>query len=84
MRGYAPTLWGAVPQQELLKSLFGVTAATYASESTLDVRRHEMEANRLHVGSRGKVLGSVAASAVAGVSTAARAATRQGGGTLPE
>jgi hypothetical protein len=72
-------------QLELLKRLFGETAATYAIESTLDARRREMDANRLHLGSSGKVL-DVAAPAVVGSasSTAAKAATREGGGELSE
>lgn len=64
---------------ELLKSLFGETAANYAIESNLDSRRHEMEAGRLHVGPTGKVLG-VAAPAIASTRTSpVRAATREGG-----
>lgn len=70
-------------QRDLLEGLFGETAATYAIESTLEARRHEMDANRLHLGSTGKVLG-VAAPAVVGSSTAARSATREGGGELSE
>ena len=67
----------------MLKELFGETAASYAIESTLDARRHEMDANRLHLGGTGKVLG-VAAPAVVGSSTAARSATREGAGELSE
>jgi Second Messenger Oligonucleotide or Dinucleotide Synthetase domain len=70
-------------QRELLEGLFGETAATYAIESTLEARRREMDANRLHLGSTGKVLG-VAAPAVVGSSTAARSATREGGGEFSE
>ncbi|WP_322517171.1 nucleotidyltransferase [Rhodopseudomonas palustris] len=69
-------------QQEVLERLFGETAATYAIESTLDARLREMDANRLHLGSTGKVLG--AAAAAVGGTTAARAATREGGGELSE
>ncbi|MEH2573468.1 nucleotidyltransferase domain-containing protein [Bradyrhizobium sp. AZCC 1708] len=69
-------------QQEILKRLFGETAAAYAIESTLDARLREMNANRMRLGNTGKVLG---AAAVAGSgSTAARAATREGGGELSE
>jgi hypothetical protein len=72
-------------QQEVLKRLFGETAATYAVESTLDARRREMDANRLRLGSSGKVLGVAGAAMVSGPSTtAARAATREGGGELSE
>jgi hypothetical protein len=71
-------------KRDLLKQLFGETAATYAIESNLNVRRHEMEANRLHVGHRGKVIGAGVAAAATPRSTAARPATREGGGTLEE
>lgn len=70
-------------KRDLLKQLFGETAATYAIESSLDASRHEMEANKLRLGNKGKVL-SASATAVATSSTAARSATREGGGTLPE
>ncbi|MGX1237333.1 hypothetical protein AB7M71_010471 [Bradyrhizobium japonicum] len=72
-------------QLELLKRLFGETAATYAIESKLEAGRREMDANRMHLTSTGKVVG-VAAPAVIGSasSTAARAATREGGGELSE
>jgi hypothetical protein len=69
-------------RKSILKRLFGETAASYAVESYLDVRRAEMEANRLHIGPSGRVAtGAVAAPAVAtGLRTnAARAATREGG-----
>ncbi|MGB3448512.1 MAG: nucleotidyltransferase [Xanthobacteraceae bacterium] len=69
-------------QQEVLKRLFGETAASYAIESTLDARRIEMDANRMRLGSTGKVVG-MAAPAVS-TSTAAKAATREGGGELSE
>jgi hypothetical protein len=69
-------------QQEVLKRLFGETAASYAIESTLDARRLEMDTNRMRLGSTGKVVG-MAAPAVA-TSTAAKAATREGGGELSE
>jgi hypothetical protein len=72
-------------QQEVLKRLFGETAAAYAIESTLDARRREMDANRMRLGSTGKVLGSTAPAVVGSASsTAARAATREGGGKLSE
>jgi hypothetical protein len=71
-------------QQEVLKRLFGETAAAYAIESTLDARLREMNANRMHLGSKGKVLGSAAAAVTGSASTAARAATREGGGELAE
>jgi hypothetical protein len=74
---------------ELLKRVFGESAAMYAIESYLDAQRHEMEAGRLHMGQRGKVLGSAAAVAAPAVVTGARttpvrAATREGGGRLRE
>ncbi|TKV78009.1 nucleotidyltransferase [Bradyrhizobium elkanii] len=72
-------------KQDLLKQLFGETAASYAIDSMLDAHRHEMDANRLSLSSTGKVLG-VAPLAVVGSasSTAAKAATREGGGELSE
>ncbi|WP_234682997.1 nucleotidyltransferase domain-containing protein [Bradyrhizobium monzae] len=70
-------------KRDLLKALFGETAATYAIESSLDASRHEMEANRLRVGNSGKVLGA-STPAIVGSSTAARSATREGGGMLSE
>jgi hypothetical protein len=71
-------------KREVLKELFGETAAAYAVESTLDARRREMHAGRMHIDGAGKVLG-VAAPAVVGMrSTAARAATREGGGNFRE
>lgn len=69
-------------QQEVLKGLFGETAASYAIESKLDAGRHEMEANRMRLTNTGKVVG-MAAPAVATL-TAAKAATREGGGELSE
>lgn len=70
---------------ELLKALFGETAAHYAMDSQLEVQRKEMDAGRLHMGSKGKVAAAVAAPAIATArSTPARAATREGGGSLPE
>jgi len=82
LRNEAPSL---EQKRDLLKELFGETPATYAIESNLNVRRHEMEAGRLHVGSHGKVIGATTA-ALAGTSssTAARPATREGGEPLPE
>jgi hypothetical protein len=72
-------------QQEILKRLFGESAATYAIESILISKRHEMDANRLRLGSNGKVLGGIAAPAVVGTgTTAAKAATREGGGKLSD
>jgi len=71
---------------ELLKRVFGESVASYAIDSYLDARRHEMEAGRLHMGRQGKVLGSLAAPAViAGArTTPVRTATREGGGRLAE
>ncbi|MEA2880572.1 MAG: hypothetical protein QOF14_5768 [Hyphomicrobiales bacterium] len=74
---------------ELLKRVFGESAASYAIESYLDAQRHEMEAGRLHMGQRGKVLGSAASVAAPAVisgarTTPVRAATREGGGRLAE
>jgi len=74
-------------EKALLERLFGEAAASYAIESLLDSRRLEMEAGRMHIGPSGRVLtGAVAAPAVMGAprTTAARAATREGGGYLPE
>jgi hypothetical protein len=72
-------------KSEILKRLFGETAANYAIESTLDARRHEMEAGRLQAGSTGKIAAAVAAPAVVGMRTSpVRAATREGGGFLKE
>jgi hypothetical protein len=70
-------------QQEVLKRLFGETAAAYAIESTLDARLREMNSNRLRLSNTGKVMG-VGASALVGSTTAARTATREGGGELSE
>ncbi|WP_245323607.1 nucleotidyltransferase domain-containing protein [Bradyrhizobium shewense] len=70
-------------KRDLLKQLFGETAATYAIESSLDASRREMEANKLRMGNNGKVF-SAAAPAVLATSTAARSATREGGGALSE
>jgi hypothetical protein len=73
-------------KSELLKNLFGESAASYAIESQLDAQRHEMEANRFQVGPTGKVvIATIAAPAVVGAgTTAARTATRAGDGILPE
>lgn len=73
-------------KQEILKDLFGETAAQYAIESHLDSRRREMEAGRLKVGPTGKVTTGVAAPFVVGAprETAAKTGTREGGGSLPE
>ena len=73
-------------KSDLLNDLFGESAATYAIESHLDARRREMEAGRLQFGPKGKVAVGLAAPAVAaGIrTTAARSATRTGGGCLPE
>jgi hypothetical protein len=72
-------------KSDILKRLFGETAASYAIDSNLDARRHEMEAGQLKAGSRGKIGASLAASAVAGTRTSPlRAATREGGGFLKE
>jgi hypothetical protein len=73
-------------KQEILKDLFGETAAQYAIESHLDSRRREMEAGRLRVGPTGKVASGVAAPFVVGSprESAAKTGTREGGGSLPE
>jgi len=72
-------------KSDLLKRLFGESAALYAIESHLDAQRHEMEAGRLHMGARGNVLSGVAAPAVIiGATTSARPATREGGGYLSD
>lgn len=70
-------------QQEVLKRLFGETAASYAIESTLDARLREIKAKRLPLSNTGKVMG-VAAPAVVGSATATRTATNEGGGDLSE
>ena len=59
------------------------TAAAYAIESALDARLREMNANRLPLSNTGKVMG-VASAAAVGSATAARTATREGGGDLSE
>lgn len=74
-------------KSELLKHLFGESAASYAIESYLDAQRAEMEAGRLHAGPKGKISSSASVAApaiVGGLTTAARAATREGGGSLSE
>jgi Second Messenger Oligonucleotide or Dinucleotide Synthetase domain len=73
-------------KSELLKALFGESAAAYAIESHLNARRREMEASRLQIGPKGKVVTGLAAPAIAASprTTAARPATREGGGHLPE
>jgi Second Messenger Oligonucleotide or Dinucleotide Synthetase domain len=73
-------------KREILKDLFGETAAQYAIESHLDSRRVEMEAGRLKVGPTGKIASGVAAPFVAGSprESAAKTGTREGGGSLPE
>jgi hypothetical protein len=73
-------------KKELLEGLFGETAASYAIESHLDARRREMEASRMQIGSKGKVSTALGASAAAAAprTTAARPATREGGGYLSE
>jgi hypothetical protein len=73
-------------KKEILQRQFGETAAEYAIESHLDSRRLEAEAGRLHMGPRGKVMAASAAAASAGsrATTPAKAATREGGGYLPE
>jgi hypothetical protein len=73
-------------KQEVLKELFGETAAQYAIESHLDSRRREMEAGRLRVGPTGKIASGIAAPFVAGSprESAAKTGTREGGGSLPE
>ncbi|HXB80818.1 MAG TPA: nucleotidyltransferase [Bradyrhizobium sp.] len=76
---------GMSEKRDILKRLFGETAASYAIDSNLDARRHEMEAGHLKAGSRGKIGASLAVSAVAGTrTTPVRAATREGGGFLKE
>jgi hypothetical protein len=73
-------------KSELLKGLFGESAASYAIESNLDARRREMEAGRMQIGRKGKIATGLAAPMVAASprTTAARTATREGGGYLPE
>ncbi|OKO83948.1 nucleotidyltransferase [Bradyrhizobium sp. NAS96.2] len=71
-------------QLELLKRLFGETAASYAIESNLEARRREMDANRMHLSKTGKVAGMAAPAVAGATSTAAKAATREGGGELSE
>jgi len=72
-------------KSQLLRQLFGESAAQYAIESMLEARRHEMEAGRFHVGPRGKVAAGAAPAIAAGVrTTPTRGATRTGGGYLPE
>ena len=64
---------------ELLKSLFGETAANYAIESNYDSRRAEMEAGQMHVSPTGRVAGVAAPAVIGTLSTPVRAATREGG-----
>jgi hypothetical protein len=71
----------------LLRRLFGETAASYAIESLLDSRRLEMESGRMHMGPTGRAVSgaAVAAPTVLGSRTsAAKPATREGGGYLSE
>lgn len=77
---------GLEQKKEILKRHFGETAADYALESYLDSRRFEAEAGKLHMGARGRVMAGAAASVSVGsrATTAAKAATREGGGYLPE
>ena len=76
---------GMEEKSELLKRLFGETAALYAVESMLKAQRHEMEAGRFNVGPKGKVLTGASPAVAAGIrTTAAKGATRTGGGHLPE
>jgi hypothetical protein len=80
----------SIPEKaSLLREVFGESVASTVMENFMDARRHEMEAGRLYLGERGKVLGSAAAVAapaavVTGTRAAARPATREGGGYLPE
>jgi hypothetical protein len=69
-------------RKELLQRLFGETAANYAINSSLDAALREVEANRQQVGPTGKMISGLAAPAiVTGASTtAAKSATRAGGG----
>ncbi len=74
-------------KKAVLKRLFGEAAAAYAVESLLDSRRAEMEAGRMHMGPSGRVAaGAIAAPAVVSGSrtSAARSATREGGGFLED
>jgi hypothetical protein len=70
-------------RMEILQRLFGETAARFAIEKAMDADRFQMETGNLHMGRRGQVLrgASIAAAASIGT-TAARAATREGGGYL--
>lgn len=73
-------------KREILKDLFGETAAQYAIESHLNSHRREMEAGRLKVGPTGKITGGIAAPFIAGSprESAAKTGTREGGEPLPE
>jgi hypothetical protein len=70
-------------RKEVLQRLFGESAASYAVNSLIDSRRLEMEAGRMHVAPTGRVLNPAAVAAPAVIATtrttAARAATREGG-----
>lgn len=69
-------------KQEILQRQFGETAANNAIERALDARMAEQAAGRLRVGTVGKVLAGTAAAETG--ASAARAATRAGGGFFPE
>jgi hypothetical protein len=73
-------------KQEILKDLFGETAAQYAIESHLDARLKEVEAGRVKIGPTGKIASAMAAPAVVGAprTAAAKVGTREGGGSLSE
>jgi hypothetical protein len=74
-------------EKALLRRLFGEAAASYAIESLLDSRRVEMEAGRMHLGPTGRaVTGALGAPAVVSGprTSAARPATREGGGYLED
>jgi hypothetical protein len=76
-------------KRDILRRQFGETAANTAIERNLDARLAETDAGKLRMGPRGKVMtGTGAAAAAAGLgtraTTSAKAATRSGGGSLPE
>jgi len=71
-------------KREILRRQFGETAANDAIDKNMDARLAEAKAGRLYMGPKGKVLTGLATgvSTTAFASTAAKAATRSGGGFI--
>lgn len=70
-------------KREILQRHFGETAANHAIEKNLDAHYAASQAGTMRLGSKGKVLTGAAATA-SGAASAAKAATKSGGGFLPE